>query len=139
MDRIAPTLDEPVFAQIGHEGYRPRNMEWAETVTPRLFEETCRTASRIVSHAGIGTILTARRLGKPLIVFPRRVEFGEHRNDHQVATIRHLNSLPGVHVAEDEAMLEVLVRSRNLDADEVISSRSTRNNLIHFIRSQISA
>lgn len=139
MDRIASNLGEEVFAQIGFGSYKPSHMNWSETVKPQQFEEMCRNANCIVSHAGIGTILTARRLGKPLIVFPRRAEFGEHRNDHQVATVKHLSHLQGVYVAEDEATLETLVRNQDshpLGYSEVPPSRVT---LINYIRSQICA
>ena len=62
-------------------------------------------ADAVVAHAGIGTILTALELGKPLLVMPRRAEFGEHRNDHQLATARRFAELGSVIVAFDETEL----------------------------------
>ena len=44
-------------------------------------------AAAIVAHAGMGTILTALETGKRLLVMPRRAALGEHRNDHQLATV----------------------------------------------------
>jgi UDP-N-acetylglucosamine transferase subunit ALG13 len=62
-------------------------------------------ADAIVAHAGIGTILTALELGKPVLVMPRRAKFGEHRNDHQLATARRFAELGRVSVAFDETEL----------------------------------
>lgn len=63
----------------------------------------------IVAHAGIGTILSAKRWGKPLVILPRRHGLGEHRNDHQLATARQVESLPGIHVAWEAADLGPLL------------------------------
>ena len=53
----------------------------------------------------MGTILTALELGKPLLVMPRRAALGEHRNDHQLATVRRFAELGSVEVALDESEL----------------------------------
>ncbi len=56
-------------------------------------------ATAIVAHAGMGTILTALEMGKPLLVMPRRAALGEHRNDHQLATASRFAELGRVKVA----------------------------------------
>lgn len=105
MDRIAPTLDLPVIAQTGKGTYRPTNMEVRERISPGEFETLLQQSRLIVSHAGIGTILTAQRFSKPIVLFPRRLEHGEHRNDHQVATVRNLEGRSGLLIAQEEAEL----------------------------------
>ena len=62
-------------------------------------------AKAIVAHAGMGTILTALEMGKPLLVMPRRAALGEHRNDHQLATAHRFAELGRVNVAFDETEL----------------------------------
>jgi UDP-N-acetylglucosamine transferase subunit ALG13 len=63
------------------------------------FTELVRTARVVVSHAGIGSVLAAKDLGKPIILVPRRGSLGEHRNDHQVATAVSLEGRRGLRVA----------------------------------------
>ncbi len=109
MDELAPTLGQPVFAQIGTSSYRPANVDYSETIDPRDFDQRFRSASVIVAHAGIGTVLTAQRHGKPIILFPRRAALGEHRNDHQLATCAQLKGRPGIYVANDKAELAALL------------------------------
>jgi UDP-N-acetylglucosamine transferase subunit ALG13 len=53
----------------------------------------------------MGTILTALEIRKPLLIFPRRAEQGEHRNDHQLATARYFAESGLVRAAFDEASL----------------------------------
>ncbi|WP_379923405.1 glycosyltransferase [Erythrobacter sp. R86502] len=105
MDDLAPRLGMPVIAQTGKGDYRPRNMEARVKIAPAEFETLVEQARLIVSHAGIGTVLTAARCAKPIVLFPRRADLGEHRNDHQLATVRKLAGRPGILVAQDEAAL----------------------------------
>lgn len=105
MDELAPTLDMPVVAQTGKGTYQARNIRTLESIPPSEFDEMIRETRLIVAHAGIGTVLTAQKFGKPILLFPRRAALGEHRNDHQLATVGQLRGRPGVIVVEDEADL----------------------------------
>jgi UDP-N-acetylglucosamine transferase subunit ALG13 len=109
VDRLAPTLPEPVLAQVGHGIYRPRNMEWRRHIDPIEFEQCIEDCSFLISHAGIGTLVMAQKHRKPMILFPRRAALNEHRNDHQLATVRALDGRAGMRIAYDEDDLATLV------------------------------
>jgi UDP-N-acetylglucosamine transferase subunit ALG13 len=99
LNTLAPSLDEPVIAQVGvSEGHWPA-LDARPNLTPAAYQETFAAARVVVAHAGLGTILSAKSLGKPLVLLPRRHALGEHRNDHQLATARQVADLPGMHVA----------------------------------------
>jgi len=106
VDEIAPRLSMPVFAQIGQGEYQPQHCTFAADVPPSQFDDLLRQATLIVGHAGIGSILMAQKMRKPLLIMPRHAALGEHRNDHQLATARALETRPGVHVAFDENELQ---------------------------------
>lgn len=105
--RGSPGADDGgVFAQIGPGArYRPRYIQWAESIPPRECRRRMEAADLVIAHAGMGTILEALVLGKPVIVMPRRADLHEHRNDHQLATARYLAEKLGIKVAMDEASL----------------------------------
>jgi UDP-N-acetylglucosamine transferase subunit ALG13 len=105
MDALAPDLGMPVIAQTGKGSYQPRNMEARVKIAPAAFEAMMGDARLIVSHAGIGTVLTAARCTRPIVLMPRRASLGEHRNDHQLATVGKLAGRPGILVAQDESEL----------------------------------
>lgn len=105
MDRLAPTFDFPIVAQTGLGTYKPQHMEARTKIAPAEFEQLVENCRLIVSHAGIGTVLTAARFAKPVVLMPRRADLGEHRNDHQIATVRNLAGRPGIVIADDEAEL----------------------------------
>lgn len=99
LDALAPDLGEPVIAQVGPDPGTYPNLETHATLPPDRFDVLFAQARIVVAHAGIGSILSARRHGRPLILMPRRFEHGEHRNDHQLATARELEQRAGLSVA----------------------------------------
>ncbi|GLQ07926.1 glycosyltransferase [Sneathiella chinensis] len=115
-DRLAHALDDwcranpaiPAFGQLaalGPDGYRPTAYDWQEFLSPAEFTRHFEQASLVVAHAGMGTIITALSLSKPLVIVPRRGHLRETRNDHQMATARHFGRKPGLFVAEDDQAL----------------------------------
>lgn len=112
-DRMMRVIDDwargnnrrDVFAQIGEGGWRPGFIEHAEFLQPPEFKERFNEATLIISHAGMGTILSALLYGKPILVMPKRASLGEHRSEHQVATARKMMELGNVNVAFDETEL----------------------------------
>ncbi len=106
-----------VFAQIGEGGWRPEHIAWSEFLQPPEFREKFQAARVVISHAGMGTILTALNHGKPILVMPKRASLREHRNEHQLATAHHMMRIAGVNVAFDEGEL----RARLDDLDSLVS------------------
>lgn len=91
-----------VFAQIGPSSYRPQHIEWTQFLGADACREKTRAAGLIIAHAGMGSIITALELGKPILVMPRRMELGEQRNNHQLATVEQLVAQGKVTAAYDE-------------------------------------
>lgn len=112
-DRLISTLDQwaglrsrrDVFAQIGDSELSPANIEWVRMLSPPEFREKVQSATALVAHAGMGSILTALEYGKPILVMPRRGDLRETRNDHQVATAKRFLEQGRVHVAMDQEEL----------------------------------
>ena len=116
-DRLIRALDawaeanpqEEVFAQIGNTTYEPRFVSWQRTITQDEFRSYMADCRVTVAHAGMGTIISAVELGKPVIVMPRQAKFNEHRNDHQLATVSRLSHLNGLEVVNtDDELVSAL-------------------------------
>ena len=143
-DRLVQTVDEwnstqthEVFAQVGPSTLAPNNMEYKDFIAPSEVSDLCRKADLLVAHAGMGSILTALKYQTPIIVLPRKASLGEHRNEHQLATARWVEKLPGVFVAWDEMeLIEFLERSNELASGHVIEP-DAEDRLIQYIHSFI--
>jgi UDP-N-acetylglucosamine transferase subunit ALG13 len=96
---------DDVFAQIGEGAWEPEHIRFAHFLQPPEFAEHFKRASVIISHAGMGTILSALHHRKPILVMPKRASLGEHRNEHQLASARRMMELGNVNVAFDETEL----------------------------------
>ena len=91
--------------------------EWAEK-----WPEIHIFAQVVVSHAGMGTIISALENGKYLVLVPRLAAWGEHRNDHQLGTaekfahyqqIRIAKTTSELHDALSESVHGVMVAGSN--------------------------
>ncbi len=116
MDALAGSLDEEIFAQTGPEPGDLKNLTPLTHLSPPEFAEKFTAARLIIAHAGIGTILSAKRYGKPVVLLPRKAALGEHRNDHQLATARQVERLSGVHIAWEADDLDALIAAPDLTA-----------------------
>jgi UDP-N-acetylglucosamine transferase subunit ALG13 len=106
---------QEVVAQVGSSDYRSKNMTVFQSVEPAQFEKYINDCDIIISHAGMGSILTALRVKKPIVIFPRKAALGEHRNDHQLATARSFANTYGVYVVHDkEELFDLLADSSTL-------------------------
>jgi len=110
MDDIAPTLHGvEIIAQINQSKYKVKNMKAFAAMNPIEFDETFLRADLIISHAGMGTIISALQNNKPTIILPRSAALGEHRNEHQLATAKILEKLKYIHVIYDEQQLNAKI------------------------------
>ena len=109
IDEIAVDLQEDVLAQVCKGGYTPKNIRTVNFVAPDEFNKIVSSARIVVAHAGIGSIVSAMRLNKPIIIFPRIAKLGEHRNEHQLATAKKMKELGYAYVASDCSELRELL------------------------------
>jgi UDP-N-acetylglucosamine transferase subunit ALG13 len=147
-DRLVQAVDswagrngrEDLFGQIGQARYQPKHMEWKSLLEPLEFRRRFAEAELIIAHAGIGTILTAMELCKPLVIMPRRAALHEHTSDHQMATAKRFTEERGIAVAYDEASLHAQLdhidRIRPLSNGETANLDALVNVIRNFINGQ---
>ena len=113
-DRLVKAVDEAigqqsvqdtVFAQIGPGSYLPKRMEYAVSLEKEEYDRVLNSCDAMISHAGMGNISLAMKMGKPILVMPRLRRLGEVVNDHQVDTARKFGELGHVLVAWNEIQL----------------------------------
>ncbi|SCL19376.1 glycosyltransferase [Micromonospora inyonensis] len=90
LTRIIPASAE-VLWQVGSTRI-PRMPADARPQVPFAeMQQAMREADVVVTHAGVGSALTALRAGQRAIYVPRRRRYGEHVDDHQVEMARELD------------------------------------------------
>jgi UDP-N-acetylglucosamine transferase subunit ALG13 len=89
------------IAQIG-PSRAPINAHWTRYLTLDEVRSLMNQASVVVTHAGAASVLMARDAGHCPVVVPRRKEFGEAVDNHQLRFSRWLESKGFAYVAEEE-------------------------------------
>ncbi len=135
MNRIAGGLCEPVIAQTCEHARYP-NLIVEPYMDAIRYGDVIERARLIVAHAGIGTVLAARQVGVPLILVPRRAELGEHRNDHQIGTVRQLVGRDGIQAIWDERKLARTVMNDHPPPPAIVSGPEL-DGLVTTLRSYI--
>jgi len=90
LDALGELEVDELVVQYG-AGAPPANAASAEAFMPfDAMLECFRTADRVITHAGVGSVLCATREGHVPLVVPRRPELGEHVDGHQAELTRAL-------------------------------------------------
>lgn len=118
IDLWSPSQPEEVVAQVGPTSLTIAHIQAKQFMSAGEMDNLFARARVIVAHAGMGSILSAFKYRKPIIIVPRKASLGEHRNDHQLATARWMQNRFGVMVAwEPEEAIRFLEEGKIHDAN----------------------
>ena len=86
-------IKEEVIIQAGYTKYQPQNekMKVLDFVPREELEKLQEKANFIITHGGVGSIITSLEKGKKVIAIPRLHEYGEHVNNHQKEFVEKFN------------------------------------------------
>lgn len=98
--------DADVLWQTGSTDVSDLPIAGQQRVPQSEMEAAMRRADVVVSHAGTGVTLCALNGGKQPILIPRRPEFQEHIDDHQLQIADHIEGLGLAMVREVESLTE---------------------------------
>jgi UDP-N-acetylglucosamine transferase subunit ALG13 len=100
---------EEAFVQYGASREPHGPGEWVEFLGFDELADRMRDARVVVCHAGVGSIMLARKCGHRPVVLPRRVGLGEAVDDHQLHMGQRLHAAGLVTLVEDERDLPAAV------------------------------
>ena len=82
-DELAEQISEEVFVQKGWSDYVPKHCKFTDFMDATDYNKKIGECSVLVTHAGVGTIVSGIKAGKPIVVVPRMNKYLEHVDDHQ--------------------------------------------------------
>ena len=86
-------IHERVFAHIVNSDYLPQYYDYCNFLSNNDYEEYIKNCDILVSHSGVGTIMTGLKYRRKIIVVPRLSKYGEHIDDHQTQIAQSLSKL----------------------------------------------
>ena len=80
-------IKDEVVVQAGFTKFDSDNMKIFDYISNDEFENYLKSCNFIITHGGVGNILSAMKYNKKIIAVARLGEYGEHTNNHQLQII----------------------------------------------------
>lgn len=117
-------IDDEVFAQVGNSDYVPRYYKYTRFLEKEAFEKKVEECDILITHSGVGTIISGLNHGKPVIVYPRLEKYREHVDDHQLQIAKSFSECNYVLLCnEDDNLAKIINESENHEFAKYVSQR----------------
>ncbi len=126
-------INEKVVVQAGYTEYKPQNkkmkiIDFMSREELDIFEQK---ANFIITHGGVGSILTSLEKRKKVIAVPRLHEYGEHVNNHQIEIVEKFNKSGNIIGLQSVEELEKAIKSiQNFEPKPYVENNDKMLNLI---------
>jgi len=96
LDKVESLLKEKkiktrVVVQAGCTKYKSKYMEIFELLPMDEFEKMMDSCDILITHGGVGSIVTGLKKNKKVLAVARLKKYGEHTNDHQLQIIEEFS------------------------------------------------
>ncbi len=114
-------FNDDVIIQTGYSTYEPKFCEWQKLYPYDEMVELVNQARIVITHGGPSSFIMPLQIGKIPIVVPRKKQYGEHVNDHQLEFSREVEKRFGnIIVAEDDERFKLAI----VNYDAYVSSKT---------------
>lgn len=128
-------IEEEVIVQAGYTKYESDKMKIFETLPKEELGELIKKANYVITHGGVGSMITSNQEGKKVIAVPRQKKYQEHVNDHQKATVEEFKQKGYVIGIEEVEELEKSIK--RLKEFEPVIYKKKESNIIKIIEEYI--
>ena len=120
-------ITDKVIIQKGYTDYEPKNCESYKLIGYDEMQQYIQDARIVVTHGGPASFVAPLAIGKIPVVVPRKKEFDEHVNNHQVEFAREVEKrMNNIIVAEtEEEIIDAIV---NYDSKVANMAKSITSN-----------
>ena len=85
-------IKDRIVVQAGYSSdYKSLNMEIFDLINKDDFDKLISECDILITHGGVGAILTGLKYKKKVIAIPRLKKYKEHVNDHQLQIVSNFN------------------------------------------------
>ena len=124
-------ITDEVIVQAGHTKYKSKNMKIFSLIPVEELEELIEKADLIITHGGVGSIISSLKKGKKVIAVPRLHEYQEHVNNHQKEIVETFDKKGYIIGIQDVKELnEAIEKSKDFVPEKYLSSNKKMLNII---------
>lgn len=116
-------IKDKVVVQAGTTKFESKDMEIFDLIDRDKFNELMSNCDLLITHGGVGSILTGLKNNKKVIACPRLAKYNEHMNDHQKQIIERFSEAGYILGIEDlDKLDEVLKKVKTFKPKKYISN-----------------
>ena len=116
-------IKDKVIVQAGCTKYKSKNMEIFDLIPSDKFEQLITKCDLLITHGGVGSILSGLLHEKIVIAAPRLAKYNEHVNDHQLQIIENLGKKKYILVLKDFTKIgKILEKAKDFKPKKFVSN-----------------
>ena len=129
-------IKDKVIVQAGYSSdYQSSNMEIFDLIDKEEFDKLISECDYLITHGGVGAILTGLKYHKKIIAVPRLKKYKEHVNDHQLQIINNFQEEGYIIGSLDvKDLKEVVLKIKDFKPKEF---KSNKNKALKIIKELI--
>lgn len=123
-------IKDKVIVQAGcSSDFKSKDMEIFDLISMDEFDELIKKCDILITHGGVGSIITGLKNNKKVIAAARLEKYGEHVNDHQIQIIQNFTNSGYILSLEDFDKL-----NETLNKIESFKPKKYKSNTDKFIK-----
>lgn len=131
-------IDEKVLVQSGYTKYESKNMKIFDLIPQEELERYQQQADLIITHGGVGSIISSIRKDKKVIAVARLHKYHEHVNDHQKQIVELFDKKGYVIGINDVNELEkAIIKAQNFIPVKYDTSKKENSKILKIIEEYI--
>ena len=128
-------IKDKVIVQAGCTKYKSKDMQILDLIPYDEFEKYIKECDLLITHGGVGSIITGLKNKKKVIAAARLAKYKEHTNDHQLQIIKNLSVSGYILPLDDfDKLDEVLISVKTFKPK---TYKSNTDNMIKLISNYI--
>ena len=124
-------IKEKVIVQAGYTKYDSKMMEIFDLLDKDDFDKYIKECDLLITHGGVGSILTGLKNNKKVIAAPRLAKYNEHMNDHQLQIVSRFSEMGYIlPYNEGDNLEEIIKKSKSFKPKKYVSNTDKMIKLI---------
>lgn len=132
---LQANLDDEIIIQKGYTKFESDEIKNFKYCSKNEYEELISKADIVITHGGVGSIMTALSKNKKVIAMARLAKYGEHQNDHQLDIIDNFAIENYIFKLDEKDDLKQLVQKIKSHQFKKVSSNNEKfiENLLKYL------
>lgn len=122
-------IKDRVVVQKGITNFESKDMELFEFIPMEELDHLIQQCELLITHGGVGSIMTGLKYGKKIIAGPRLSQYKESGNDHQLDIIKNFSETGYI-----IPLLEFEHLDKALELAEIFEPKSYESNTQNMIQ-----